>query len=125
LPGGIYGKVLIKEGRREQFIMHPQAQRAVERMRAAGFQYPQEFTVSTIRYRRKADRAEHGDYGRALITFRHFSPERIIARREAMQAQGLSIQCSTRRGIPAWVEVFSDGEGTYRELSLDEPEQHL
>ncbi len=99
--------------------MHPQAQWAKEKLIKAGFRW-REVRVRTIRYTTKADRAAHGDYGNAVISFQHCPLERQMALIPAMQAQGLDVLAFTKDGKIALVCVFDrhKAQGDYTEKPL-------
>ncbi len=102
--------------------MHSQAKEAVRRLYNAGFQR-KEFSVRTLRYRTKRERAQFGDYGDAPIFFHGVPVRELIERKPAMLENGLSILCLTRWGRPSSLVVSSDGKGTYREIDLETHER--
>ena len=90
--------------------MLEQAKNAKERMQAAGFQYPHDFTVRTERIRKPL--MGFIGYGKANISIKPMADEKAVDQIEAMRQQGLSITHyrGTRR---QWVRAEDDQQGRY------------
>ena len=90
--------------------MLEQAKNAKERMQAAGFQYPKEFTVRTERIMKPLQ--GFIGYGKAIITIKPIADEKAVDHIEAMRCQGLSI--THYRGLRReWVQAEDDQQGRY------------
>ncbi len=90
--------------------MLEQAKNAKERMQAAGFQYPHDFTVRTERILKPPQ--GFISYGKAFITIKPIADEKAVDHIEAMRRQGLSI--THYRGLRReWVQAEDDQQGRY------------
>src|SRR5260370_6770779 len=90
--------------------MLEQAKNAKERMQAAGFQYPKDFTVRIERIRKPL--IGFIGYGNAIISINPMADEKAVDHIEAIRQQGLSVTLyrGTRR---QWVGVEDDQLGRY------------
>ena len=90
--------------------MLEQARNAKERMKAAGFAYPQDFTLRTERIVKPL--AGFIGYGDAIITMKPTADTKAVEHIEAIRQQGLSVTHYKGRERQ-WVQVEDDQQGRY------------